>query len=65
MCQYSLEIEPMELWDAHRVQAIIRSKRREMELTLGQFVVSGKGIWTQTEIDKSMNWRTIFKGQPH
>jgi len=58
-----MEIEPMELWDPHRVQAIIKSKRREMEACLGPFVVSGKAIWTLTEIDKSMNWRSIFRGE--
>jgi hypothetical protein len=60
-----MEIEPMELWDPHRVQAIIKSKRREMEACLGPFVVSGKAIWTLTEIDKSMNWRSIFRGEAH
>ena len=55
----------MELWDSQRVLQIVKSKRREMECALGPNVVSGKAIWTLTEIDKSMNWRTIFKGQPY
>jgi hypothetical protein len=39
--QYVLGVEPMAFWDAHRVQAVIRTKRREMEIALGPFVCSG------------------------
>lgn len=63
VCQYVLDVEPMELWDAHRVQAIIRSKNRELELALGPYVCSGKTIYTLREIDQSLSFKTIFKGQ--
>jgi len=49
--QYVLEIEPMELWDTHRVAGIMRSKNRELELSLGPYVFSGKTIYTLREID--------------
>jgi len=61
--QYVLDVEPMEIWDAHRAHAIIRSKRREMESALGPFVESGKSIYTLTEIEASMHFKSIFKGQ--
>jgi hypothetical protein len=53
----------MELWDAHRAHAIIRGKRREMESALGPFVDSGKSIYTLTEIETSMHFKCIFKGE--
>lgn len=65
VCQYNIEIDPMELWDPNLVSRIIKSKRREMEITLGPFYESGKSIWTLTEIDQSMNWRSIFRGQTY
>jgi hypothetical protein len=61
--QYVLDVEPMELWDTHRVQAIIRSKHRDLELALGPYVCSGKTIYTLREIDQSLSFKTIFKGQ--
>lgn len=53
----------MEIWDAQRAHAIVRSKRREMEQALGPFVESGKSIYTLTEIDTSMRFKTTFRGQ--
>ena len=52
----------MELWDPHRVLAIVRSKNREIEMALGPYVCSGKTIYTLREIDQSLSFKTIFKG---
>ena len=56
-----LGVEPMAFWDAHRVQAVIRTKRREMEMALGPFVCSGQSIYTLTEIEDSMKFTTNFQ----
>ena len=53
----------MEFWDAHRVHQIIKGKRREMEAALGPFVCSGKSIYILAEIETSMQFKTVFRGQ--
>ena len=55
----------MELWDPNLVQQILKSKRREMETVLGNYVCSGKIVYTITEIDQSLRFKTIFKGQTY
>lgn len=55
----------MEIWDTHRVHAIIKSKRREMESSLGPFVCSGKSIYVLSPIDSSLHFKTIFRGESH
>ena len=46
----------MELWDPNLVQQILRSKRREMETVLNNYVCSGKIVYTITEIDQSLRF---------
>lgn len=61
--QYALEIRPSEFWEAYKVHAIIRTKRTSLEKSLGQFVVSGKSIYTLSEIDESLEFQTSLKGE--
>lgn len=56
-----LGVEPMAFWDAHLVQAVVRTKRREMETALGPFVCSGQSIYTLTEIDDSIRFDTNYQ----
>jgi len=61
--QYVLAVEPMAFWDAHRVQAIIKTKRREMETTLGPFVCSGQSIYTLSPLENSCKFETMLKNE--
>lgn len=45
------------------MHAIIRTKRTSLEKSLGQFVVSGKSIYTLSEIDESLEFQTSLKGE--
>lgn len=55
----------MELWDPNLVQCILRTKRRELDVSLGPYVASGKIIYTLSEIDQSLRFQTIYRGQKH
>jgi len=58
-----LDIKPDEFWEASRVHEIIRSKKTSLEKALGSYVVSGKTIYTLTELDESLLFTTVFKGE--
>jgi len=45
------------------VHEIIRTKKTSLEKALGYYVVSGKTIYTLTELDESLVFTTIFKGE--
>ena len=60
--QYVLDITPDEMWEAHRVHDIIRTKKTSLEKALGAHVVSGKTIYTLNEIEDSLAFKTTFKG---
>ena len=60
--QYVLDITPDEMWEAHRVHDIIRTKKTSLEKALGAYVVSGKTIYTLCELEDSLVFKTIFKG---
>ena len=53
----------MAFWDAHRVQAVVRFKRRAIEAALGQFVCSGKCIYTLQELTETVAFPVTYKGQ--
>ena len=61
--QYVLDIKPDEFWEAAKVHAIIKTKRIALEKALGQFIVSGKSIYTLVEIDEDYEWSTTYRGQ--
>ena len=61
--QYVLDIKPDEMWEAAKVHAIMRTKRIALEKALGQYVFSGKIIYTVHEIDETLEWQTIFRGE--
>ena len=61
--QYVLDIKPDEFWEASKVHSIIKTKKVALEKALGQFVVSGKAIYTLAEIDEDLEWSTTFRGQ--
>lgn len=61
--QYVLDIKPDEFWEAAKVHAIIKTKRIALEKALGQFIVSGKSIYTLVEIDEDYEWTTTYRGQ--
>lgn len=61
--QYRLEITPSEMWEADKVHAIVKTKRLSLEKALGPFVVSGQQIYTLTEIDESIEFNTVFRGE--
>ena len=61
--QYVLDIKPDEFWEAAKVHSIIKTKKLALEKALGQFVVSGKTIYTLAEIDEDLEWSTTFRGQ--
>ena len=59
--QYVLDIKPDEMWESHRVHEIIRTKKTSLEKALGAYVVSGKTIYTLTELEESLIFKTTFK----
>lgn len=61
--QYVLDIKPDEFWEAHRVHDIIRTKKTSLEKALGAYVVSGKTIYTLTELEDTLIFKTVFRGQ--
>ena len=61
--QYVLEIKPDEVWEAHLVHEIIRTKKKALETALGHFVPSGKTIYTLTELEETLVFKTVFRGQ--
>ena len=61
--QYVLDIKPDEFWEAAKVHAIMRTKRTALEKALGLYVVSGKTIYTLNEIDESLEWTTVYRGE--
>lgn len=61
--QYALDIKPDEFWEASRVHEIIRSKKTSLEKALGSYVVSGKTIYTLTELDESLVFTTVYRGE--
>jgi len=61
--QYVLDIKPDEFWESHRVHEIIKTKKTSLEKALGAYVVSGKTIYTLTELEESLRFNTIFKGE--
>jgi len=61
--QYVLDIKPEEFWEAHRVHEIIKTKKTSLEKALGAYVVSGKTIYTLTELEESLIFKTTFKGE--
>ena len=52
--QYALEIKPDEFWEAHKVHEIIRTKKAALEKAIGVFSVSGKMIYTLTELEETL-----------
>ena len=63
MYQYALDIKPDEFWEASRVHDIIRTKKTSLEKALGNYVVSGKTIYTLTELDESLVFTTVYRGE--
>lgn len=61
--QYVLDIKPDEFWEASRVHDIIRTKKTSLEKALGSYVVSGKTIYTLTELDESLVFTTMYRGE--
>lgn len=61
--QYTLEIKPDEVWEAHLVHEIVRTKKTALEKALGHYVASGKTIYTLTELEDSLVFKTTFRGQ--
>ena len=61
--QYVLDIKPDEFWEAHRVHEIIKSKKTSLEKALGFYVVSGKTIYTLTELEESLMFKTVLRGE--
>ena len=62
MHQYALEVTPSEMWEAHRVHEIIKTKKTALEKALGFYVVSGKTIYTLIELEESLIFKTTYKG---
>lgn len=62
MYQYALEIKPDEFWEAHRVHEIIRTKKSALEKAIGVFSVSGKMIYTLTELEETLIFKTTYRG---
>lgn len=60
--QYVLEIKPDEVWEAHLVHEIIRTKKSALEKVLGHYVPSGKTIYTLTELEETLVFKTTFRG---
>jgi len=58
-----LDIKPDEFWEASRVHDIIKTKKTSLEKALGSYVVSGKTIYTLTELDESLVFTTIYRGE--
>ena len=60
--QYALEIKPDEFWEAHRVHDIVRTKKSSLEKAIGYYVVSGKMIYTLTELEETLIFKTTYRG---
>lgn len=58
-----LEIKPDEYWESHRVHDIIKTKKTSLEKALGAYVVSGKTIYTLTELEDTLVFKTSFRGE--
>lgn len=61
--QYVLEVKPDEVWEAHLVHEIIRTKKTALEKALGHFVPSGRTIYTLAELEDTLVFKTVFRGQ--
>lgn len=59
--QYELEIKGMDIWDANLMQRIMRYKRTALEQCLGQFVVSGKAIYSLQELENDFSIDVCLK----
>ena len=51
------------MWEAARVHDIIRTKKTSLEKALGAYVVSGKTIYTLTELDETLVFKTTYRGE--
>ena len=51
------------MWEAAKVHAIMRTKRIALEKSLGQYVFSGKIIYTIVELDETLEFMTNYRGQ--
>lgn len=61
--QYVLEVYPDEFWEAHLVHEIIRTKKKALEAALGHYVPSGKTIYTLTQLEETLVFKTTFRGE--
>ena len=56
--QYVLEVKPDEIFEAHLVHEIIRTKKKALETALGPNVVSGRTIYTLNELEETLLFKT-------
>ena len=62
--QYALRILPDEIFDASRVNDILKTKHRYIYKLMGTYAPSGQMIFTMSPIEEDVNIETTYLGQP-
>lgn len=60
--QYEVSISPDVMADSYIIHGIFRMIRRKVESLLGLYVISGKSVFTTTELNESLLIQTEFQG---
>jgi len=55
-------VDPDDFFENDKFLNIIMSKNNNLKRTVGSFAVSGKSIYTLTEIDESLMFKTFYRG---
>jgi hypothetical protein len=59
--QYEVEVTPDVMQDAYVIHGIFRSIRRRVESILGLYVISGRSVFTTTDLTESLLIQTEFQ----
>jgi len=60
--QYDVQVLPDHMSDAYILQGIFRQIKRQVDTVLGLYVTSGRSVFTTTDIEESIVFKTEFKG---
>jgi len=63
--QYELAVTPDVMTDSYIIQNVLRTVKRKMESLLGLHVVSGRSVYTTSDLTESFLIITEFRGQKY
>ena len=58
--QYEVSVSPDVMQDAYIIHGIFRAIKRRVESILGLYVISGKSVFTTTDLSESLLIKTEF-----